>query len=231
MIRTAIENYIIKTRNSNFRFDKSIPTSVIMTLLVNKFLSFVRGLRFLVINKRINKIFLGRSVKVFIKNNIYIGTNVTIGDSVSLSALGKGKLSISDNVNIGAFSQLIISTSFNNIGEYIKIEKNVALGEFSYLGGAGGLEIGSDTIIGQYFSAHPENHNYEDNNLLIREQGTNRKGIKIGSNCWIGAKVTILDGVVLGNHCVIAAGAVVTHSFTDNAMIGGIPAKIIRDLK
>ena len=231
MIRTAIENYIIKTRNSNFRFDKSIPTSVIMTLLVNKFFSFVRGLRFLVINKQVNKIFLGRSVKVFIKNNIYIGTNVTIGDSVSLSALGKGKLSISDNVNIGAFSQLIISTSFNNIGEYIKIEANVALGEFSYLGGAGGLVIGKDTIIGQYFSAHPENHNFMDMSKLIRLQGVNRTGIKIGNNCWIGSKVTILDGVVLGNNCVVAAGAVVTRSFADNVMVGGIPAKIIRDLK
>ena len=231
MIRTAIENYIIKTRNSNFRFDKSIPTSVIMTLFVNKFFSFVRGLRFLVINKRINKIFLGRSVKVFNKNNIYIGTNVTIGDSVSLSALGKGKLSIADNVNIGAFSQLIISTSFNNIGKYIKIEANVALGEFSYLGGAGGLVIGKDTIIGQYFSAHPENHNFMDMSKLIRLQGVNRAGIKIGNNCWIGSKVTILDGVVLGNNCVVAAGAVVTRSFAGNVMVGGIPAKIIRDLK
>ena len=125
----------------------------------------------------------------------------------------------------------IISSSFNNIGEFIKIEANVSLGEFSHLGGAGGLVIGKDTIIGQYFSTQPEKHNFMDMSKPIRLQGVNRVGIKIGNNCWIGSKVTIVDGVELGNNCVVAAGAVVTRSFADNVMVGGIPAKIIRNLK
>jgi acetyltransferase-like isoleucine patch superfamily enzyme len=122
----------------------------------------------------------------------------------------------------------VISTSFNNLGSHIYIGENVGIGEFAYLGGGGGLEIGNDCIVGQYFSCHPENHNYEDPKQLIREQGVSRKGIIIGSNCWIGAKVTILDGVIIGSNCVIAAGAVVTKSMPSNSVIGGVPARVIK---
>ena len=158
-----------------------------------------------------------------------MGNNVNIGDYVKLNALGRGLLTIGDNVNIGSFSQVIISTTFNNIGQFIRIGNNVGIGEFAYLGGAGGLEIGSDTIIGQYFSTHPENHVYSDPDQLIRMQGVDRKGITIGSNCWIGVKVTILDGVVIGQNSVIAAGAVVTRSVPANVVIAGVPARVIKN--
>ncbi|MCG8310081.1 MAG: acyltransferase, partial [Cytophagales bacterium] len=121
-----------------------------------------------------------------------------------------------------------VSTSMENPGRFIKIGNNVGIGEFAYLGGGGGLEIGDDCIAGQYFSCHPENHNFSDPDVVIRLQGVSRRGIKIGSNCWIGSKVTILDGVTLGKGCVLAAGSVVTRSFPANSIIGGVPAKLIR---
>jgi acetyltransferase-like isoleucine patch superfamily enzyme len=136
-------------------------------------------------------------------------------------------ITIGDNVSIGSDSKVIVSTSLNNIGIGITIEDNVGIGEFAYLGGAGGLSIGSDCIIGQYFSCHPENHNFNDQTKLIREQGVTRKGITIHPNCWIGSKVTILDGVEIGANSVIAAGAVVTKSLPENSIIAGVPAKKI----
>ena len=54
--------------------------------------------------------------------------------------------------------------------------------------------------------------------------------IKIGDNCWIGAGAIINPGVTLGNNVVVASGAVVTKSFGSNVVIGGNPAKIIREL-
>lgn len=75
---------------------------------------------------------------------------------------------------------------------------------------------------------HSENHNYKNVEIPIRLQGINRKGIKIGDDCWIGAKVTILDGTVLGNGCVVAAGAVVRGIIPPYSIIGGVPAKIIK---
>ena len=50
--------------------------------------------------------------------------------------------------------------------------------------------------------------------------------IIIGDNCWFGANVTVLQGVTIGNGCVIAAGSVVTKDVPDNAMIAGVPAAV-----
>ena len=55
-----------------------------------------------------------------------------------------------------------------------------------------------------------------------------RKGIIIGKDCWIGAKVTILDGTVIGDGCIVAAGAVVRGYIPPYSIIGGIPAKVIK---
>jgi acetyltransferase-like isoleucine patch superfamily enzyme len=52
--------------------------------------------------------------------------------------------------------------------------------------------------------------------------------IVIGNDCWIGTRVIILPGVHLGNKCIVAAGAVVTRSFPDNCIIGGVPAKLLK---
>lgn len=90
----------------------------------------------------------------------------------------------------------------------------------------GFLEIGDDTIFGNYVSIHPENHNYHNTNIPIRLQGVNGVGVKIGKNCWIGAKVTILDGTIIGDNSVVAAGAVVRGQFPDNCVIGGFRQKL-----
>jgi len=108
------------------------------------------------------------------------------------------------------------------------VGNNVGISEFAYIGGAGGVKIGSDTIVGQYFSTHPENHIFATTDRKIREQGVTRLGIEIGPNCWIGSKVTILDGVRLGRSCVVAAGSVVNSAFPDYAIIGGVPARLLR---
>lgn len=54
------------------------------------------------------------------------------------------------------------------------------------------------------------------------------KPITIGKNVWIGSKSVILQGVSIGDNCVVAVGAVVTKSFGDNLIIGGVPAKVIK---
>jgi len=228
MLKKLLEKYIQKTKNKDFMFDENLSSVVLFLFIIEKIFSLIRGLKFYHFNKRGKLVFLGKGVSLFNQSNIKIGNNINLGNYVRLSALGKQRLELGNNVNIGAFSQVIISTSFNNLGEFIKIGDNVGIGEFSYIGGGGGTTIGKDTIIGQYFSTHPENHNFSDKSFLIREQGTTRKGISIGENCWIGAKVTILDGVTIGNGCVVAAGSIVTKSFERNEVIGGIPAKVIK---
>ncbi|MDE6764980.1 MAG: acyltransferase, partial [Duncaniella sp.] len=70
-----------------------------------------------------------------------------------------------------------------------------------------------------------------DITIPIRLQGVSHKGIVIGKGCWIGAKTTFLDGTELGDGCIVAAGAVVRGKFPSNCIVGGVPAKIIKERK
>jgi len=220
---------IIRLRNPQFKFDEGVDLYTIICLAKLYIIKLLRGFKLVFYGKMPCKIMLGKSVKLLYTKKIQLGTWVKIGNNVTLSGLGKRGVVFGDNVSIGSFSNIITSTSLNNIGEHITIGDNTGIGEFAYLGGGGGLNIGSDCSIGQYFSCHPENHNFENEETLMRYQGVTRKGIIIGNNCWVGSKVTILDGVRIGDNCVIAAGAVVTKSFENNSVIAGVPAKRIKD--
>jgi len=225
-----IIQYIIRLRNPKFTFDTNLNTFALLQFSFIQIISLVRGIKVLLFLKNPNGMLLGKNVQFFNLPKIYWGHFLKLGDNVYVSALGKKEVVFGNNVGIGAYSRIVLSTSFNQLGEYIKIGNNVGIGEFAYLGGAGGLEIGDDCIVGQYLSCHPENHNYTKANEPYRYQGITRKGIKIGKNCWIGSKVTILDGVHIGDNCVIAAGTVVTKSMPSNSVIGGIPAKVIKEI-
>jgi acetyltransferase-like isoleucine patch superfamily enzyme len=219
---------VIRFRNPAFRFDPSLGNIAIIQFLWSGGWSLLRPLRLLIYFRNPKGAMFGSGVRLFNLPKIKWGSFLKLEKEVYISALGKKGIELGNNVSLGAYSRIIISTTLSNLGESIKIGNNVGIGEFAYLGGAGGLEIGNDCIVGQYFSCHPENHIYTDLELPIRFQGVVRKGIKIGQNCWIGSKVTILDGVEIGDGCVIAAGAVVIKSFPSNSILSGVPAKLIK---
>ncbi len=220
---------IIRFRNPQFNFDTHLNSAALIQFVWIQCWNMIRGFKLLLMFKNPKGAILGRGVGFFNPSKIKFGKFLKLGTGVYLSALGKDGIILGNNVSIGAYSRVIVSTTMNNLGSFIKINSNVGIGEFAYLGGGGGLEVGENCIVGQYLSCHPENHNHQMLNIPIKLQGVERKGIKIGSNCWIGSKVTILDGVKIGSGCIIAAGSVVNKSFPNNSIIGGVPSKLLKN--
>jgi acetyltransferase-like isoleucine patch superfamily enzyme len=86
------------------------------------------------------------------------------------------------------------------------------------------LEIGENTIWAFNVCIQTGNHDLYDRNVY------HTKSVKIGKNCWIGNNATILSGVELGDNVTVGANSVVTKSFPSNVVIGGVPARVLKNL-
>lgn len=124
-------------------------------------------------------------------------------------------------------------------GKNINVERNatfsrrVEIGDYSGLGK--NCFISGKTIIGKYVMMGPNCHIYTRNHKFASldtpmcQQGfTEEKVVVIGDDVWIGDRVSIMPGVKIGNGVVIAAGSVVTKDIPDYAVVGGVPAKVIK---
>ena len=90
--------------------------------------------------------------------------------------------------------------------------------------------IGNNVNLAQGITVTALNHNFKDATRRIDEQGISTKPVVISDDVWIGANAVILPGVTIGRHVVVAAGAVVTKDVPDNCVVGGVPAKVIKQL-
>ena len=86
-------------------------------------------------------------------------------------------------------------------------------------------------IFGPRVNVFSENHIFDRLDTPIKNQGVKKENTIIGNNVWIGANASIMAGVKVGNGCVIAAGSVVTKDIPDFSVVGGVPAKIIKNRK
>lgn len=94
----------------------------------------------------------------------------------------------------------------------------------------GPVTIGSHVNLAQGITVTALNHNFEAPERRIDEQGVSTQQVIIGDDIWIGANAVVLPGVTIGNHCVIAAGAVVTKDVPPHSLVAGVPAKIIKQI-
>lgn len=111
--------------------------------------------------------------------------------------------------------------------ENLSFDAPVYVGPDSWLELKGRLHIGKGTIIGPRIKVHTSNHNYEGD-MLPYDELYFAKDVVISENVWIGADVTILPGVHIGEGAVIAACACVTKDVPALSVIGGVPAKVLK---
>jgi len=224
MIKKIFQKLLYKSGKA-YAIDPNIPDGFFVRVLYKRIVMLVRG--YIKMGK---KVYIGPYCTITNKKNVFMGNNATLEHHTIIDGYAYQKVSIGHGSRIGAYSLVSCTSHFSKYGKGLVMGNNSAVGQFTEFGAAGGIEIGDDVIMGSYVSFHSENHNFTDTTKLIREQGVTSKGIKIGNNVWVGAKVSFLDGSEVGNHCVVAAGAVVNGIFPDYSVIGGVPAKILKTI-
>lgn len=153
---------------------------------------------------------IGFGARLVCPSLIEVGSSVSIGDQAWLNAKdnrgdGKVTLKIGNGTYIGRQVQI-------NAWQEVVIEENVLIADRVFISDA--------------------DHNYDDMSKPIKLQGDSFKGgVVIARGAWIGIGAVILPGVRVGKNSIVSANAVVTKSVPDFAIVGGVPAKIIKTQK
>lgn len=121
-------------------------------------------------------------------------------------------------------STTVFTPFYTNYGKNITLGKNVFINHGCSVLDLGSVQIDDDVMIGPRVNLVSENHPISGKN---RKHLIGNK-VHIKKNAWIGAGVTILPGVTVGENAVVAAGAVVSKDVPDNTVVGGVPAKRIK---
>lgn len=216
-------------RKEPFAIDPRVPSSYMAWFALEKGFDYLRGL--LKFRRPRALIFLGRRARVKCPGMMRFGRTAKLSADTYVDALSSDGIVVGSNFSLGRGAAIECTGTLKSLGKGLVVGSNVGIGSFSFLGCAGGITIGDDTITGNFVSMHAENHVFDRLDVPIRLQGVTHRGIRIGKNCWIGAKVTVLDGVDIGDNTIVAAGAVVgAGKYEGNAVYGGIPARKIKSL-
>lgn len=110
----------------------------------------------------------------------------------------------------------------------IRAGESLAINSGALIDGRGGLTFGDHVMVGPYAVIVTSDHDYMQTEKPMMRVDHVMKPVTIGNDVWIGAHAVISGGVIIGNGVVVAAGAVVTESVDDWAVVGGVPAIVIR---
>ncbi|WP_084438627.1 acyltransferase [Niveispirillum irakense] len=148
--------------------------------------------------------YIGPGLVLYARGNIDIGASVVIHSRASISVVENATLRIGAHSRIGS-DAVISCASQVTLGDEVLVAARCYIADYS--------------------------HEYRNPNLAVLRQGRSvPEPVFIGSGTWLGINVCVLPGVTLGKNCVVAAGSVVTKSFPDHSVIGGVPARLLKSL-
>ena len=161
-----------------------------------------------------------RNKNTFIDKTALISPSAMINPRVGEINIGKKSMVCS-----GAIVQGNVT-----IGENCTVQPyGLIVGYGSKTDKQGSITIGNNVRIAAHAMIIGANHVFADRDELICKQGMDRKSIVIEDDVWIAGRVNILCGVTIGKGSVIAAGAVVTKDVPPYSVVGGVPAKILKE--
>lgn len=147
-----------------------------------------------------NMTYIGHPTFIEGRKNIYIGNRVRIFPGIRMEAIGNGTIKIGDNTAIE--QNVHITSEGGHIGNDVTIVANVCITNID--------------------------HQYEDIDKSVLNQGIKVTDTKIGDGCFIGFGAVIQAGTTLGTHCIVGANAVVRGNFPDYSVIVGVLARIVK---
>jgi acetyltransferase-like isoleucine patch superfamily enzyme len=109
----------------------------------------------------------------------------------------------------------------------LEVGARVVFGHHVTIGVRDRVVIGADSMIAELVSIRDHDHRFADRDTPVREQGMETQPVTIGTDVWLGSKVSVMRGVTIGDRAVVGAGAVVTADIPAGAIAVGVPARVI----
>src|ERR687894_1409621 len=155
---------------------------------------------------------------VVLRGMVFLGKRVDV-----MARPGYGRLEIGRWVHIGDGNAIRCHEGSLRIGDKVVFGKDNTVN--CYLD----IEIGASSLVADWVYICDFDHKTEDITLPIKDQGIVKSPVRIGPDCWLGAKVTVLRGTRVGRGCVLGAHAVVRGDVPDFKIAVGAPARVVRD--
>lgn len=163
--------------------------------------------------------------------------SIRLGNSVYVDRLcrlhaSRAEIELGDCTRVMRGAYLCSYVSNARPGEGIRTGARCWVGVNAVLAsGQGGLFLGNDVLIGPQAVLVTGDHDFSRLDVPATQRDYTGRPITIGDNVWIGAGAVVLGGVNVGSNAVIAAGAVVTRDVAAGTLVGGVPAKVIKELQ
>lgn len=193
-------------------------------------LRLIRGLTVRVRLGRVSGFVLcERKVRLYYPRSIRAGRSFSLEEGCEIVGLAKRGVVFGNRCTVGRFATIRpTNVLVNEAGEGLKLGDNSNIGPYSFIGCSGYIELGHNVMMGPRVSLLAENHNFEQTNIPMKDQGVTRGTIVIEDDCWLGANCSVLSNVRIGRGSIVATGAVVTKDVPPYSIVGGVPAKIIK---
>jgi len=189
----------------------------------------MRGIVYRLILKMKGSAAIEHGVRLRYTDHIKLGHGVYLDQGSYLHACPNG-IDIGDG-SIVMHGAILHVYNFRGMPQSgIKIGRNCLVGEYSIIRGQGGVQIGDRVYTSPFTQIIAVDHVFDDPDKPFIDQGITAQGIVIEDDVWLGAGAVITDGVRIGKGSVVAAGAVVTKDIPPHTVVGGVPAKIIKQI-
>lgn len=154
---------------------------------------------------------------------VIIGDGVYLRRNVELRAHGEATLKLVGDNRIDRGVRFLAS----NKAEVI-IDQGARIGLYSVLNGGDSIHVGKKVLLSGFVYLQTSMHNHKKGES-VQDQGYEHAAVVLEDDVWCGAHVVVLPGVRLEKGCVVGSNAVVTKSYPENEVVGGVPAKKLKD--